>query len=191
MEHILDFDDDNIFEGYLFVQQQQVAPIETLLEEYSIPYRVTKAVENTIGGIIPETAFKQLAGADYIIAVPKNMQVKVDKIMDERPELLHDSRNVRKLFLANALDDEGLIDILLFPGEWMERDEVLALEILKERGIVVPTSDYNRLREERKVERLEDSENSKLRKKQSLIYVVGGILLAIATLAILLFGLEL
>lgn len=191
MENILDFDDDNVFEGYLFVQQQQVSPIETLLEEHSIPYRVTKAVENTRGGIIPATALKQLAGADYIISVPKNMQVKVDKMMEERPELLHDSRNVRKLFLANALDDEGLIDVLLFPDEWMERDEALALEILKERGIIVSTSDYNRLREERKIERLQDSENSKLRKKQSLIYVVGGILLAIATLAMLLFGLEL
>jgi hypothetical protein len=147
MDDILDYEKGkNRFVDYLFLQEYQLAPVVEVLTQNDVLHMV-KEVKNLDDIIfIPTPTQTLLNRSDYIIQVQKSLHQKVDYIMAEHPELLEDSEEVRKLFLANSLDEKGLIDVLLFPDEWLEDDNTIAIAILARKGITIPVSEYDQRR---------------------------------------------
>ncbi len=174
MDDILDFNQDNYFVNYLFVQSYQVEGIVALLTEHNIAHRIKELKHLDDTGFVPLAAETHLNRSDFAIQITKNFHSKVDELMDEHPELLHDSSEVRKIFLRNALDKEGLIDVLLFPEDWSDRDPELAAEILASHGIVIPASEYPQRRAEREkvLKKQEETSSSNLLKKMFVFLII-------------------
>jgi hypothetical protein len=99
--------------------------------------------------------------------------------MSENEDLLHDSRQIRKLFLINSLDNDGLIDILLFPDEWLKMDQELAIEVLSAKGISIPKSEYPKRRKEREQDRKADAGNRKSQAVRQVMYMIALLLLSL------------
>jgi len=158
MDDILDYEKGgNGFVDYLFLQEYQLAAVVDTLTQNDVIHRVKEVKNLDDIGFIPIPAETLLNRSDYIIQVQKSLHPKVDYIMAEHPELLEDSEEVRKIFLANSLDKEGLIDVLLFPDEWLEGDNLLAIDLLAAKGITVPVSEYDQRRAVRAKEKAANS----------------------------------
>jgi len=154
MDDILDYEEGaSDFVDYLFLQEYQLAAVADVLTEGGVEHRVNKVKSLDNVGFIPTPSETLLNRSDYTIQVQKNSHQKVDYIMARHPELLEDSEEVRKVFLANSLDKEGLIDVLLFPEEWLEGDDLLVIALLATKGIAIPVSEYDQRRIEREKER--------------------------------------
>jgi len=187
-DNILDFDDETTaFVAHIFPQSEQVDAIAALLDENNIPHEVDRMVKQQ-GEIIPINPQLKLHQSDFQIKVPKNRIPQVDKLMNEHPELVLDEDAVRKLFLANSLDEQGWIDILLFPEEWMDRDEDFAKELLASKNIHIDPASYNERRKKRSAER--QNENS-YTQKNTLLQTIGIILIVISGIAWVVFGIGL
>jgi len=152
MKNILDFDENNKFVDHLLIEAHQLDDIIGLLSKNHVRHRVreVKHMEDSQGREHLNPV--KLGAANYAIQVPINSKLKVDDLVKQNIETLNnDSKEVRRLFLTKSMDEEGLIDILLFPEEWQEGDVGLAVEILATKGLVIPTSEYNQRRAERKI----------------------------------------
>ncbi|MCH2021722.1 MAG: hypothetical protein MK207_04505 [Saprospiraceae bacterium] len=172
MKDILDFDENNAYVDYFFVYQHQLDAILELLNSNQIAHRVKVPVFTQDTLIVPHTAETNLIRKDFVIQIPENQKMKVDYLMSENEDLLQDSRQIRKLFLINSLDTDGLIDILLFPQEWLKMDQELAIEILNVKGVFVPQSEYAKRRNEREEHRKTQLLNRKLKGVLQVLYMI-------------------
>jgi hypothetical protein len=181
MKDILDFDDDNLFSDYIFVYEHQIDGVIELLMEHNIPFKVKVPAYTQDTLIVPNTAVTELQRKDFAIQIPLNYQLKVDYLMAENENLMQDSRQIRKLFLINSLDNDGLINILLFPEEWLDMDREIALEILSVKGINIPESEYKQRRSEQEVVRNNKNKKTKPKKIALFAFVLIMILLILLT----------
>ncbi|MDC0230654.1 hypothetical protein OAK19_01690 [Aureispira] len=179
MKDVLDFDEDNTYLDYIFVYQHQLDAILELLKSNNILHRVKVPVYTQDTFIVPHTAETTLIRKDFVIQIPLNQHLKVDYLMSENEDLLHDSRQIRKLFLINSLDNDGLIDILLFPDEWLKMDQELAIEVLSANGISIPKSEYSKRRKEREQDRNADAGNRKSQAVRQVMYMIALLLLSL------------
>ncbi len=179
MKDILDLDDDNQFSDYIFVYEHQIDGVIDLLKENNIPFKVKVPAYTQDTLIVPNSTVKELQRKDFAIQVPLNNQPKVDYLMAENEGLLQDSRQIRKLFLINSLDNDGLINILLFPEEWLNMDREIALEILSVKGINIPESEYLQRRSEQEDIRKENNKKTKTKKIILFVFVFIMILLVL------------
>jgi hypothetical protein len=172
MKDILDCDEDNIYVDYIFVYQHQLDAILEMLKRNNIAHRVKVPVYTQDTLIVPHTVETTLIRKDFVIQIPLNQHLKVDYLMSENEDLLHDSRQIRKLFLINSLDNDGLIDMLLFPEECLNMDQELALEILSVKGIAIPKSDYPQRRKEREKHRKANSGNRRSKAVRQVLFMI-------------------
>ena len=185
MDNILDFNNESDkLIAHIFPTTEQVDAIIALLSENDIPHELDRFVKQQ-GEIIPINPQLKLHQPDFQIKIPANRIQQVDKLMNEHPEVVLDEDAVRKLFLANSLDEQGWIDILLFPEEWMDRDAEFAKELLAAKGVHIDPKSYATRRKKRSTER--QSENT-FAKKRSFSQKIGVILILIAGAIWLLFG---
>ncbi len=172
MKDILDLDKDNDYVDYIFVYQHQMDAIVEMLKRNNIAHRVKVPVYTQDTFIVPHTVETTLIRKDFAIQIPLNQHLKVDYLMSENEDLLHDSRQIRKLFLINSLDNDGLTDILLFPEEWLKMDQELATEILSVKGISIPKSEYPKRRKKREEQRKTDIGNRKSKVVRQVLFIV-------------------
>jgi hypothetical protein len=120
---------------HLYLQDHQVDAVVKKLNEYKIPHliRPSKNLDDT--GFVPLTAATKLNRPDFVIQIPNNLHFQVDELLEEHPELLHVSKDVRELFLSSSMDENGWIEILIYPEEWEEGDQEIAQKLLTQKGI--------------------------------------------------------
>lgn len=120
---------------YLYLQDYQVEAVVNKLNEYKIPHliRPSKNLDDT--GFVPLTAATKLNRPDFVIQIPNNAHFQVDELLKEHPELLHVSKDVRELFLDFTMDENGWLEILIYPEEWEEGDQEIATKLLAKKGI--------------------------------------------------------
>lgn len=183
-DNILDFDDEAIqWVAYIFPQQEQIQAIAMLLDKYDIPHKIDPLLHKQ-RDIVPINPHLNLYHSQFQIKIPNNRTQQVDQLMNDNPELLSDEDAVRKLFLANSLDEQGWIDILLFSEEWMDRDVRIATELLASKGITIDPTSYNERRKQRHKERQQQKD---VNQKREWLKNIGIALLLLAGLAWVLF----
>lgn len=120
---------------HLYVQDYQVEAIVEKLNEYNIPHRIRPSKNLDDTGFVPLTAETQLNRPDFVIQIPNNLHFQVDQLIEENPELLYVSKDVREIFLASTLDEEGWLEILVYPEDWEDGDKEIASKLLAQKGI--------------------------------------------------------
>lgn len=152
MDEILDFNEMNKLEDHLLVKSDELEATINLLIEKKIDHKVRKITHSIDENNVFSQSEKRIAlsDANYMIQVPKNKKIAVNDLL--KIKLKDDASNaskVRKLFLQNALDKEGLIEILAYPEDWEIGDFDLAKELLEEMGSPFSTEKINQLRIEK------------------------------------------
>lgn len=130
-----DYKNGDQLTDHLYIQDYQVEAIVEKLNEYNIPHHIRPSKNLDDTGFVPLTAETHLNRPDFVVQIPNNLHAQVDQLMVEYPELLHVSKDVRELFLASTLDEEGWLEILIYPEEWEDGDEEIALKLLDQKGI--------------------------------------------------------
>jgi hypothetical protein len=160
MSNILDdYKNSGEFTDHLFLQDHQVEAIVAKLKEEEIPHQIRPSKNLDDIGFVPLAAATKLSRADFIVQIPNNLHFQVDELIAAHPELLHVSADVRELFLASSLRQDGWFEILIYPEEWEEGDSEIASKLLAKEGIQLSpellvekkeTIDYLRAKREKK-----------------------------------------
>ncbi|CAA6809333.1 MAG: Unknown protein [uncultured Aureispira sp.] len=138
MSDILDdYKNGSHFTDHLYLQAYQVDAVVEKLKEYEIPHQVRPSKNLDDIGFVPLPATTKLNRPDFVVQIPNNLHFQVDQILEEQPELLHVSEDVRTSFLSSSMDKNGWLEILIYPEEWEDGDPAIAQKLLAQEGIQV------------------------------------------------------
>jgi hypothetical protein len=136
MSSILDdYKNGSDLTDHLYLLDDQVDAIVKKLKEYEIPHiiRPSKNLDDT--GFLPLTAAIKLNRPDFVVQIPNNLHFQVDEILEQNPELLYVSKDVREFFLSSTMDKNGWLEILIYPEEWEDGDQEIAQKLLTQNGV--------------------------------------------------------
>jgi len=127
-----------------FHREEDAIPYAELLKDNNIPFRFD--LTNTIidQAIVGSPIFPK-----YTIKILSEDFKRVYQIIEK--EILRNAPNLPEHYL-NELSDHQLLDLLKKPDETSIEDNVIAKEILKQRGIPVSTDYINEIKKERLTE---------------------------------------
>lgn len=185
-----DYKNSDDLSDHLYLQDYQVEAVVQKLKEHKIRHRVRPSKNLDDTGFIPLTAATKLSRPDFVVQIPNNLQFQVDELLEKHPELLYVSEDIRELFLSSSMDENGWLEILIYPEEWEEGDPEIAQKLLAQKGIHPTTQELAEQKESLDLVRTKQQEKEGLSFVQMifisilLILILGSLLSGFSVLGL-------
>ncbi|BDS11513.1 hypothetical protein [Aureispira anguillae] len=127
-DNLLDYNEMDKLEDHLNIDGYYLEDVVELLIENNIDHKVREIRrlnddhDHTRLGLKPNDI--QLGDKRYVIQVAKNKKLEVTDLVKIKIEALDNCREIRKAFFQESMDDQGLIDVLLYSEDWNDDDIV-------------------------------------------------------------------
>jgi hypothetical protein len=175
-DNILDYNEMDKLEDHLNIDGYYLEDIVELLLENNINHKVReiKRLEDDHGPLKSDDI--QLGDKRYVIQVPVNKKLDVSDLVKIKIGSIDNSQEIRKVFFQESMDDNGLIDVLVYPEDWSDSDVKIVQKLLASKNIVLSKIEIAQIREKKGPKKKNSSEGMI---KWALLLMIGPLLLYI------------